>query len=563
MKKEKMITEPWSLFEKFSYLCRMMKNLVILFALLLALVCCTTEADRNRMHALLDRADSMNRAYIPMTDGIDSLLLEATRYYDRHGTANQQMRAHYLLGCAYRDMGEAPAALQSYQDAAGCADTLSADCSYKQLCRVYAQMAQIFYEQGLYREQLVFQRQAAKHAWKGNDTLAALMSYEQESQAYRNLSMPDSLLYMCEHVSQLYRKYGYTHYAATSLFGALRILVLQKEFDKARKYMQIYESESGYFDSLGNIQKGREIYYRIKGLYFLKTNVLDSAEYYFRKELCDGKDYNNQNAAAIGLAELYQILHRPDSIAKYSQYAYAMNDSMHAHRTTKEVERIQSMYDYTRHQAIAHQESQNATRANIRFLISVVVLLLVFLAASWLYIARRKVIESLDQTASELHQIKAENHLLRQDAITNQQQINENEKRIKQLEKKLGKYGKLVFFGSEKMDNNLKLSPNYQQIEELAHKGHKLSESDWDNVCNLTNEYYPGFYDYLLVHLQLDSIEYRICLLLRLHFKAGEIANMLGFTPPYISKTSTDILGNLFGKKGSSKELSKELGKIN
>ena len=87
-----------------------MKNLVILFTLLLALVCCTTEADRE-MDALLDRADSMNRAYIPMTDGMDSLLLEATRFYDRHGDANQQMRAHYLLGCAYRDMGEAPAAL--------------------------------------------------------------------------------------------------------------------------------------------------------------------------------------------------------------------------------------------------------------------------------------------------------------------------------------------------------------------------------------------------------------------------------------------------------------------
>jgi tetratricopeptide (TPR) repeat protein len=179
------------------------------------------------------------------------LLLEATRYYDRHGTANQQMRAHYLLGCAYRDMGEAPAALQSYQDAVDHADTLSTNFDYKQLCRVYAQMAQIFYEQGLYREQLVFQRQATKHAWKGKDTLAALMSYEQESQAYRNLNMPDSLLYICEHVSQLYRKYGYTRYATIALFGTFSTLIHRLEFDKVRKNMQIYESESELFDSLG------------------------------------------------------------------------------------------------------------------------------------------------------------------------------------------------------------------------------------------------------------------------------------------------------------------------
>jgi hypothetical protein len=96
------------------------------------------------MAALLDRADSLNRAYVPMTDGIDSLLLEATKYYDRHGTANQQMRAHYLLGCAYRDMGEAPAALQSYQDAVDRADTLSSDCDYQRLMAVYGQMSELY-----------------------------------------------------------------------------------------------------------------------------------------------------------------------------------------------------------------------------------------------------------------------------------------------------------------------------------------------------------------------------------------------------------------------------------
>ena len=537
-----------------------MKQLLTIFFLLLALTCCTTEADRERMRAGLDSINERNRNDQPFTVAD---VEPYVRFFNDHGTPNDRLLAYYLLGRAYHDHGEAPMALECYQNAAEFADTLSEDCDYPQLARVYGQMAQIFYEQGLYREQLESSRYSVQYAWKGNDTLVSLTSYEQESQAYRNLNMPDSLLYICEHVSGLYRKYGYTHYAARALGNTFSTLIHRQEFDKARRYMHIYESESGYFDSLGNIQKGREIYYKIKGLYFLHTNVLDSADYYFRKELRDGKDFNNQNAASKRLAELYQRLRQPDSVAKYSLYAYAMSDSLYARRTTKEIERIQSMYDYTRHQKIAHQESQNAAIANIKFLVTVLVLLIVLLVASWLYIARRKVIESLEQTASELHQIKAENHLLKQDAVANQQQITENEKRIKQLEKKLGKYGKLVFFGSEKMDNNLKQSPNYQQIEEFAYKGHKLSEGDWDNVCNLTAEYYPGCYDFLLSHLQIDSIEYRICLLLRLHFKTGEIANMLGFTPPYISKTSTEILGNLFGKKGSSKELSKELGKIN
>ncbi|MBE6261789.1 MAG: hypothetical protein E7107_13405 [Prevotella sp.] len=399
-----------------------MKNLVLIFALLMTLACCTSEADRERMRALLDRADSMNRAYIPMTDGMDSLLLEATRFYDRHGDADQQVRAHYLLGCAYRDMGEAPAALQSYQDAIDRADTTAADCDYKQLCRVYAQMAQIFYEQGLYREQLESSRHSAMYAWKGKDTLAALMSYEQESQAYRNLNMPDSLLYICEHVAGLYRKYGYTRYASRSLGNTLRILIPRQEYDKVRNYMQIYESESGYFDSLGNIQKGREIYYRIKGLYFLRTNVLDSAEHYFRKELRDGKDFNNKNAGALGLAALYQSLHQPDSAAKYSLYAYAMNDSVYAHRATKDIERIQAMYNYQRFQLKAEKEERAVDRARIAIIF--IILGFVLLSLLFLFLLRRyrhkkqaeilRLSTDYERAVSDYETACEENELLRQ-----------------------------------------------------------------------------------------------------------------------------------------------------
>lgn len=535
-----------------------MKHLLTIFILLLTLVCCTTEADRNRMRAGLDSINVRNRNGQPFTV---SDVQPYVVFFDEHGTPNDRLLAHYLLGLAYYDHGEAPMALQCYQDAAECADTTAKDCDYMQLCRVYAQVAQIFYEQGLYREQLVFQRLSSKYAWIGKDTLAALMSYEQESQAYRNLNMPDSLLYICEHVSQLYRKYGYIDYAASTLGYTLSELVYREEFDKARKYMQIYESESEFFDSIGNIQKGREVYYRLKGLYFLHTNILDSAEYYFRKELHDGRDFNNQNAAAKGLSKLYQRLHQPDSVAKYSLYAYAMSDSLYKKRAAKDVERIQSMYNYTRHQEIARRESEKAASANRKLLICFIVLLAVLLLSSWLYIARRKVIENLQKTATELNNIKRENYKLKCDSSANKQQISENEERIKQLEKKLGRYSKLIYFGIEITENNLKSSPNYQKIKDMAYKGQKLSKNDWDTICNLMCEYLPSSYDFIVSHFNINSSEYRICILLRLHFKVGEIANMLGVSSPYISKVSKDILEKTFGISGSSKDLYKELCK--
>ena len=150
-------------------------------------------------------------------------------------------------------------ALECYHDAIDCADTTALDCDFAQLSRVYGQMANIFLGQGLHLEGIQSSDEAVKYAWKGKDTLAALMSYEQESQAYRNLNMPDSLLYICEHASQLYRKYGYTRYAAIALVGTLSTLVHHKEFDKAREYMQIYESESGPERTRGLLSNKRAI----------------------------------------------------------------------------------------------------------------------------------------------------------------------------------------------------------------------------------------------------------------------------------------------------------------
>ena len=143
--------------------------------------------------------------------------------------------------------------------------------------------------------------------------------------------------------------------------------------------MDIYETKSGLFDTDGNIEKGREIYYNVKGLYYLYNDKLDSAEYFFRKELHDGKDYNNQNAAAMGLAQLFQKQHRSDSASKYAIYAYAMIDSVYAQKATQTVERMQSMYDYSRHQEEAYKEKEKAQQRTIIIWICIAIILFISL----------------------------------------------------------------------------------------------------------------------------------------------------------------------------------------
>ena len=322
-----------------------MRHLLTVIAILLAFACCTTEADRNRMRAELDSINQRNRNDQPITAAD---VQPYANFFDDHGTPNDRLLAHYLLGRAYHDHGEAPMALQCYQDALDYADTLSGDCDYVQLSRVFGQMAQIFYEQGLYRQHIQCEKKSIKFAWLGNDTLAALMSNEQEFLSYYELGIIDSAIIVIEEVAHKYNQYGRSVNSAISLGLAIPLLIDKREFPKAKHYMNLYESYSGRFDSHGNIEAGREIYYKTKGLYFLYTENLDSAEYYFRKELRNGSDLGNQNSAANGLALLYHKIHKPDSAAKYAIYAYTMLDSVYAQRSTKEVERMQALYDYTR-----------------------------------------------------------------------------------------------------------------------------------------------------------------------------------------------------------------------
>ncbi len=172
-----------------------MKQLLTIFLALLLLCGCTTDAERSRMRSGLDSINQRNRNDQPFTVADVQPYAD---FFDRHGTANDRLLAHYLLGRAYYDAGEAPMALQCYQQAIECADTTAKDCDFSQLSRVYAQMAEVFYYQGLYRHQLASDANAVKYAWLGKDTIAALMSYEQEAFAYEALGLLDSAIITAE-----------------------------------------------------------------------------------------------------------------------------------------------------------------------------------------------------------------------------------------------------------------------------------------------------------------------------------------------------------------------------
>ena len=541
-----------------------MKHLLTIFVLLLALTCCTTEAERNSMRAGLDSINVRNRNNQPFTV---SEVQPYVDFFDKHGTPNDRLLAHYLLGLAYYDHGEAPMALQCYQDAADFADTTAADCDYAQLARVYGQMAQVFYSQGLYRQQLDYEQQSVKFAWKGEDTLLAIQNDEQEIYAYRMLGIVDSVTYICQQVSNLYRKYGYKSYAARALVSGMRTLISNNEYTKVKNYIDIYDNESGYFDSDGNIEHGREIYYDIKGLYYLGIGKLDSARYFFQKEISIGKDFNNQNAAAKGLALLYQKQHQSDSSAKYAIYAYSMLDSLYAQRSTKEVERMQAMYDYTRHQNIAHQEQKKANQRTVIIWICVgiiiVICLFTYIIIKELARKREMIEQKYLQSQSAIELAQSDIAKLRKNEETNSELISEKEQIIREQETIMKALLQRDARSQSVADRRFKATVIYEKFEQLSIVGQKPTNVEWEQMKEQLFKYYPEFKDFMSKHeRQLNDKEYKTCLLIRMDFKPKMVSHMLEVGPSYISNIRAEMLQKLFNLSGNSKAFDKMLKEI-
>ena len=83
------------------------------------------------------------------------------------------------------------------------------------------------------------------------------------------------------------------------------------------------------------------------------------------------------------------------------------------------------------------------------------------------------------------------------------------------------------------------------------------------DVIAFKKEYLPSFDDFLATNLhRLKLNELHILILLRLHFKAVDVAGMIGISKSQISQNSTEIMKKIYNAKGSSKELSARIGEI-
>ena len=523
--------------------------------------------DKAKMLQQLEQLEQQNRSGEAMLN--DSLAESLVNYFDRHGDANERMRSRYILGRTYYCLDELPRALEMYNEAADCADTTSADCNYKVLSRIHAQSAVIFNLQVQPRSQLDELRMAEYYAWRGKDTLQAIECYAQQGDVFSFWGMADSAIYIKEKASTLFKSIGKENRAYQTLGPTIRLLIKEGLLAKARQYCISYEGISGLFDNNNNIEPGREIYYSIKGDYYLAVNQIDSAENLFRKELRYGQDLNNKIAGCRGLQKVFNIRKKPDSIAKYATLAYEFNDSAYSLSEMQNIQKFQASYNYNHQKQLAEEKANDARNAYIA--IGIIMVLFLFIAViAWLWFRHHRMEQQLKetqyrQTQNLLEQAQSDLMELQEKNENASDLISRKSREISELQSQIVQYQhRQSVKDHANLEDLLDNAPITRDLAELlkANPVQSATQGQFRELRKLINELIPNFYEALNYPQALRPVEYEVCLLTRCHFKPAAISKLLDRDDAYISNLRKGILLKVYGIKGSPKELDEQIMQI-
>ena len=512
-----------------------------------------------KMRYELLRHKAMNKACITFTS--DSVMKKVVDYYDNHGSANERMLANYVLGCVYRDMYEAPMALEYYNKATEQADTTAADCDYGTLYRVYSQMGFLFSKQYLPYQLLDAFGKAVKYAYLAKDTLNAIINYQNRENAYSYLGNKDSVIAINLHAATMFKQIG-NNYAAAIAFGCnYNYYIEKKDFINAKKAFEAYNS-TGY-EGNSNYEDAKAYVLCLKGTYYMFTGQLDSACYILQQSLKFCKSFSNKAATTKALAHYYAKVNQPSLAMKYALQSAEYNDSDLIEARKTQLQQVQAMYDYGRNQEIARMAEQKAKRSTQMNYMIVFACVILFLFLSYIY---RKQL-ALKKKRIAASKLVYEDCLLKLKRLQEEkaQLVAEKDKKLAQIiTEKENAISKLVSeihdiqnrYSLSSMSDAylvLKNSSIYKKIQCIeAHPLEEMNEEDWTELADTVEELIPNFIP--MLKNRVSDRDYRICLLIRLGIPASLMARLLNLSDAAISKCRKTMLKKLCGKVGKPKE---------
>ena len=506
-----------------------------------------------------------DRAYIPHSS--DSIILPILNYYKQTDDLHLP-ETYYYAGRIYRDLGDAPQALDYFNNTL---DALpSSSDSYSLKSKVYSQIGTLFLYQDIYDEALKMFKEAFHYDLLLEDSVG--MSYDLRDMAtsYRCLNQIDSAIYYYGRANDLALALHQQRFVSMIQSQMAGLYIQLKKYDLAKQFLQSSLSYQHKADKSG--------IFSVAAKYYHQLGTKDSAVYYYTQLLDFGTIYARQ-AAHWGLAELaIDNNHEQDAIPHLRAYMQCV-DSIRKITDREAIRQMRSVYNYKlREKEIAHLKSKNEQTKLI--IISLLSLCAILASITFAYIQYFKLKQL--QLTIRLKKIKRLKDKLYSRSV---QFIEENKRKIEELEimerkflevdqinttlkEQLNAQKELIIYTNKQIKLDLNRREQSQavlfkseiylhiqrQLKINDRSKRMLSDEDWKELEKLVNSTYNGFKENLYDIYNLSLFEYRVCLLIKINIQPIDIGKLTEHSKESISSTRRRLYEKVFHIKGAPKD---------
>ena len=506
-----------------------------------------------------------DRAYIPHSS--DSIILPILNYYKQTDDLHLP-ETYYYAGRIYRDLGDAPQALDYFNNTL---DALpSSSDSYSLKSKVYSQIGTLFLYQDIYDEALKMLKEAFHYDLLLEDSVG--MSYDLRDMAtsYRCLNQIDSAIYYYGKANDLALALHQQRFVSMIQSQMAGLYIQLKKYDLAKQFLQSSLSYQHKADKSG--------IFSVAAKYYHQLGTKDSAVYYYTQLLDFGTIYAKQ-AAHWGLAELaIDNNHEQDAIPHLRAYMQCV-DSIRKITDREAIRQMRSVYNYKlREKEIAHLKSKNEQTKLI--IISLLSLCAILASITFAYIQYFKLKQL--QLTIRLKKIKRLKDKLYSRSV---QFIEENKRKIEELEimerkflevdqinttlkEQLNAQKELIIYTNKQIKLDLNRREQSQavlfkseiylhiqrQLKINDRSKRMLSDEDWKELEKLVNSTYNGFKENLYDIYNLSLFEYRVCLLIKINIQPIDIGKLTEHSKESISSTRRRLYEKVFHIKGAPKD---------
>ena len=325
----------------------------------------------------------------------DSMMRQTVRHYDKHGTAYDKMRAHYILACMLYDDMKFKESQKECFTATQYNDTTTLR-SIKLLGKCYMLLGGISKKQSDYEIIRQSYEKAAYYAKKIQDSCTLSDCYGHLVDYYRRENNYDMVFKYAQKTYNLYMKLGLEDDAYEELLPMTEVCLQKKDYAKADFYLKEFERKKYYpAKKSNNLKDGcYGSYYAYKGKYYLALGMVDSALICYYNEL----DFKNEISIPYiyqELANAYSIKNQTDTVNKYLRLYIA------THEKADSLETSNNLHDGFYIHENEMLKKQNEMLVNDRWYyhfsspISIVILILTLCLLAYLCIKNRKTISRM------------------------------------------------------------------------------------------------------------------------------------------------------------------------